>query len=112
MNLNEFLTNSTCIEQNNSITAEKILQNIQEAIDVICPILYYHVSRFVEKGQVIYIKANDYCPEYIVVNKDDFVYIKDNLKNRQLKNISEAPLSSYTVHSLTEQNFTDIRFST
>jgi hypothetical protein len=109
MKIEDFLTNSTCAEQTESITAEDILYKMQCAIDLICPILYYQISKLIDKGQLIYIKQSEYNPEYIVINKDDFEFIENNLKFRQLKNIIEAPLSSYTVNLFYSNNwFTDL----
>lgn len=43
------------------------------------PKLYYAVSEFIPPGDVFWMQAGDYHPEYIVAQPDDFERIKDEL---------------------------------
>lgn len=78
------------------------IEDIQKAIDLICPILYYSVDKNIEKGCAYLCKETEFCPEFIVCNPDDFevlkigigqtrrlVHLKDEPKENQLKRIKK-----------------------
>ena len=66
------------IKENNT---EQILKNIKEAINTIekPKILYYAVSKMIEKGNIIHMNETSLNPEYIVINEEDFEENKEEI---------------------------------
>jgi Uma2 family endonuclease len=66
-------------------------ERLQEAIDLVCPVLYYEISKFINPGAIYYIKPQENLgiPEYIIVHPDDFNEVKAIITWRRLVSIKE-----------------------
>lgn len=81
------------------------LDNLQKAIDLLYPILYYGQSEFATKGSLYLVKKYDIYPEYILIHPDDFQEVKKLIKGRRLVSIKEYDFS----HALFAK-ITDIKY--
>jgi hypothetical protein len=64
------------------------LEDLNRAIDLVYPVLYYAEASFIPKRKLYLIKKSNINPEYILINSDDFQEIKKQIGNkRRLVNI-------------------------
>lgn len=85
LELDSFSSFSTSTkEEPTSLTME----DLNKAIDLVYPILYYAEASFVSKKILYHIKKSNINPEYILINPEDFQEVKKQIGDkRRLVNI-------------------------
>lgn len=73
------------------MNASQIYDDLQHAIDLLCPPLYYALDKNIELGHIIYAKETDLCPEFIVIHFDDFETVKQKITGRRLVHLKDEP---------------------
>lgn len=71
----------------NSLT----LEELQKAIDLARPPLYYGLDINLQRGVLYLCKETEFNPEFIVCNPDDFEILKSKITTRRLVDIKDAP---------------------
>lgn len=67
------------------------LGDIQKAIDLVYPPLYYGLDKNTKRGTLYHCKETDYSPEYIVCHPDDFEDVKSKITARRLVHVKDEP---------------------
>jgi len=80
LELDTFSTLTTATkEEPKSLT----LEELDKAIDLLYPILYYAEASFIPKRTLYHIKKSNINPEYILINPDDFQEVKKQIGDKR-----------------------------
>jgi hypothetical protein len=92
----ETFLDSTATSASQSEPKSLTLEDLNKAMDLVCPVLYYGQTKFITKGTLYLIKKTDINPEYILIHPDDFQEVKEKITGRRL-----VPLKKYNIaHAL------------
>lgn len=85
---NIFQTYSTNIEsEETTLTVE----NLQEIIDSMFPVLYYALSNFTNQDNIYKVAEGEWNPEYIIFHPNDFEKVRMMFPDRRLVDIKDEP---------------------